>query len=83
MAVDVVRELMLDQQSVDRSPQIVTAERLDRIRAYLSCFYLASGAKVWRKGFPIRYSTWMETCCETLERDSTLEQDHLLAWLAR
>ncbi|KAH9889222.1 hypothetical protein F4778DRAFT_754425 [Xylariomycetidae sp. FL2044] len=90
MAVDIVRDLELDEESADvddlasQTPE-QRAQRLEGFRALLSCFYTTSTYSWgWAKPTPMmKYTPWISRCCDALERHSELEQDHVLVWLVR
>ncbi|KAI0379076.1 hypothetical protein F5Y04DRAFT_260331 [Hypomontagnella monticulosa] len=87
MAVDMVQDLKLDEEaSLDLAalPPERRAIRLQSIRAYLICFYNTSiYSWAWSKPNSLKYTPWMAKCCDTLEKYSNLEQDHILVWLIR
>ncbi|KAI1641486.1 hypothetical protein F4809DRAFT_586890 [Biscogniauxia mediterranea] len=86
MAVDIVRDLELDQESdlVDLSDPHTQEMKLQSIRAYLACFYsYSTSVWAWSKLPDLKYTPWMEKCCETLVQSSELDQDHTLVWLVR
>ncbi|KAI1466549.1 uncharacterized protein F4812DRAFT_83238 [Daldinia caldariorum] len=87
MAVDIVRELKLDEETrmdLATMPPEIKAAKLQGFRAYLSCFYHSSiYAWSWTKSYTMRYTPWMAKCCNMLEQYSDLEQDHILVWLVR
>ncbi|KAI1449020.1 hypothetical protein F5Y02DRAFT_429722, partial [Annulohypoxylon stygium] len=87
MAVDIVHDMELDEER-EMNFEAQSPERkektLQSIRAYLSCFYNSSLASwIWSKPYSIKYTPWMEKCCDLLEENSGLQQDHILIWLIR
>ncbi|KAI5925724.1 hypothetical protein F4810DRAFT_657776 [Camillea tinctor] len=87
MAVDIVRDLELEQESdmadLSDDPHI-TETRLQHIRAYLACFYsYSTSIWAWAKAPDLKYTPWMAKCCDYLEKTSQLRQDHILVWLVR
>ncbi|KAL6880040.1 hypothetical protein HDV57DRAFT_498726 [Trichoderma longibrachiatum] len=88
MATEVLHDLGLDEETkagLDYLDPQVTTQHLDRIRAYLGCFYLASMIpREWqsRHQAPQVFSKWTEDCCKILER-SGAENDSVLATLVR
>ncbi|KAI5867622.1 hypothetical protein GGS23DRAFT_592922 [Durotheca rogersii] len=77
MAVDLVHDLELDEETsldlVSHSPKEREA-KIQGIRAH---------SWVWSKPYGLKYTVWMSDCCDALEQQSDLEQDHVLAWLIR
>ncbi|KAI1500638.1 hypothetical protein F5X99DRAFT_385440 [Biscogniauxia marginata] len=88
MAVDIVRDLELDQESdmadlLSQDPR-TRETNLQNIRAFLACYYSISACSwAWAKPLELRYTPWMAQCCEALEQLSDLDQDHTLVWLVR
>ncbi|KAL7621146.1 hypothetical protein AAE478_008462 [Parahypoxylon ruwenzoriense] len=87
MAVDIVHDLELDQETDADLPALSPegrAIKLQGIRAFLCCFYIVSvHSWAWSKPYSLKYTSWMAKCCDTLEQHSELEEDHILAWLVR
>ncbi|KAF3063529.1 hypothetical protein GL218_02405 [Daldinia childiae] len=87
MAIDIVHDLGLDKETrIDLAtmPPERKADKLQSIRAYLSCFHHNSVyAWAWSKSSTLKYTPWMAKCCDMLEQYSDLEQDHILVWLVR
>ncbi|KAI1206725.1 uncharacterized protein F4807DRAFT_453273 [Annulohypoxylon truncatum] len=87
MAVDIVHDLELDEEK-DMNLAALSPERremkLQGIRAYLACFYNVSFSSwTWSKPYSLTYTSWMTKCCDLLEQNSDLQQDHILTWLVR
>ncbi|KAI0968823.1 hypothetical protein F4678DRAFT_186541 [Xylaria arbuscula] len=87
MAVDIVHDLELDQESDLNLSSLGPGQRtrkIDNIRALLGCFYnISAFSATWGKASTLRYSPQLSRCIDALEQNSELEQDHHLAWLAR
>lgn len=89
MAMDIVRDLELDQASHNEDVEVVRADqqRVAGIRAYVSCYYLCSSfASTFAKNHSIPYQQWTATCCNILESvvdNEAAIANQTLAWLVR
>ncbi|PSS03208.1 hypothetical protein BD289DRAFT_359345 [Coniella lustricola] len=91
MAVDIVRDLELDQEPDEPGMMnmVTDADRLAGIRAYLASYFLCSSfSATWRKPQKILYQQWTTTCCDILvkgrdKNDAATIQDEKLTWLVR
>ncbi|CAJ2503696.1 Uu.00g110900.m01.CDS01 [Anthostomella pinea] len=87
MAVDMVHDLELDQESdlnLSWQRPVERDSKIQNIRAFLACFYASSTYSwAWSKPTTLRYSSWITRCSDALEQASALEQDHVLVWLVR
>ncbi|KAK8070966.1 hypothetical protein PG997_011169 [Apiospora hydei] len=86
MAVDIVHDLGLDDEATFAAQleSDVGPEDLERLRTFISCFYLVSvGLRSWGKPSTLPHSSWIATCCDLLEKWSNSQQDHVLIWLCR
>ncbi|KAK1763596.1 hypothetical protein QBC33DRAFT_242303 [Phialemonium atrogriseum] len=85
MAVDIVHDLELDQDSSIEGVTIesVSERRLEEIRAYLATYYLvAYFSTSWSRTSSLPHTGYTTRCCDLLER-STNKGDRVLAWLVR
>ncbi|KAL6814333.1 hypothetical protein J3E69DRAFT_347083 [Trichoderma sp. SZMC 28015] len=88
MAAEVIHELELDQETpvnLVYPDALATAQQLNKIRAYLGYFYLASTIPAeWqaRGNKPPVFTSWTESCCRILE-GSNADNDVVLAYLVR
>ncbi|KAF2999510.1 hypothetical protein E8E14_000962 [Neopestalotiopsis sp. 37M] len=86
MATEISSDLELDQEETfaDRIEGGLNLEDLASLRALISCYYLVtafSNSFSRTSGFP--YTAWLAKCCDLLELQSNIEQDHILVWLVR
>ncbi|ETS85010.1 hypothetical protein PFICI_03035 [Pestalotiopsis fici W106-1] len=86
MATEISSDLELDQEETfaDRLEGGLNLEDLASVRAFISCYYLVtalSNSFSRNSGFP--YTAWLAKCCDLLEHQSNIEQDHVLVWLVR
>ncbi|KAK4659964.1 hypothetical protein QC762_114960 [Podospora pseudocomata] len=85
MAVDIVFDLELNEDpGTDRVDVPPTKARLEEIRTYAACYYLASSfAATWGRTPTLAYNTYTAHCCEMLSRHSPLKGDQVLVWQVR
>ncbi|KAK4196179.1 hypothetical protein QBC40DRAFT_287771 [Triangularia verruculosa] len=85
MAADMVFDLELNEDpGTDHLDIPPTPERLEQIRTYAACYYLASSfAALWGRTPSLIYSAYTAHCCDMLSRHSTLKGDQVLVWQVR
>ncbi|KAK0737479.1 hypothetical protein B0T21DRAFT_450605 [Apiosordaria backusii] len=85
MAVDIVFDLELNEDpGTDHIDIPPTPERLEEIRTYIACYYLASSfASTWGRTPSLIYNAYTAHCCDMLSRHSSLKGDQILVWQVR
>jgi hypothetical protein len=87
MAVDIVRDMELDQEPDSDSSDVaepVSEETLQRTRAYLATYYLASSrASSFRLACSLTYTAATARACGILVANARDLGDRLLPWLVR
>ncbi|KAI1864736.1 hypothetical protein JX265_008460 [Neoarthrinium moseri] len=83
MAIDIVQDLELGQEETfaHRVESGLTPDDFASIRAFLVSYYLVTvftNAFSKTEGFP--FTAWMGKCCDLLEQQSNIEQDHILSY---
>ncbi|KAH8653296.1 hypothetical protein BGZ61DRAFT_468144 [Ilyonectria robusta] len=88
MAGDMVRDMELDQELPELNGGFdseVTKEQLEKVRAYLSWFYVVSNfISAWRKmDVMAPFTAWTAICCDILQRCAAADGDFALSYLVR
>ncbi|KAI0153757.1 hypothetical protein BJ166DRAFT_365562 [Pestalotiopsis sp. NC0098] len=86
MATEITSDLELDQEETfaDRLEGGLNLEDLACMRAFVSCYYLVTTfSNSFHRTAVFPYTAWLAKCCDLLEQQSNIEQDHILVWLVR
>ncbi|KAI5464219.1 hypothetical protein BGZ63DRAFT_481573 [Mariannaea sp. PMI_226] len=88
MAGDLARDMELDQELPELSSGVateVTSEQLEKIRTYLSWFYIVSNFMTAWKQLSIMepFTAWTAICCDIMERFAEVDGDLSLSYLVR
>lgn len=87
MAIDIVRDLELDQRhdAIDFTATRASSKRMDAVRAYLGAYLICSRpATPWKpRAELLRFEDWTATCCELFADPQSSASDQTLGWHIR